>query len=413
MCRFSGGTIRARPELAQLPARTRRRRRQRAARARRRGGGDSLPSTLAPKAVTCLSRLCDKCVRSEVQRADGGPQRGSSRGRRAATKSRPALAAGPRRAEVHEPDRLLLRPAAGPGDPGHRHRDVRPEPRPRARAPSPRPSRARPRRAPRAPRSGTPSSASLTPFGVRDDRRRGRRRSSPGTDVSRAATSPPVHDSAVASVRPRSRQQRRAPAPRSAPRCARRGTARAARRSAASSASARASAPGATKRSTWISMSRAQIVTSTPSPSPPAASSACATADSRDAVEAQHAPLGRPRAREQPPQRLGLERLRPERLQLARRPRQRHRDARRRASSDERRRGAGEPGDDRALRARSPACGRRARSRRTAASAARRPRATAPRSAPRAPRRRRAAARPRARAARPCGRRASARARPR
>ena len=51
-------------------------------------------------------------------------------------------------------------------------------------------------------------------------------------------------------------------------------------RNAASSASARSSAPGATKRSTCISVSRAQIVTSTPSPSPPASSSACASADS-------------------------------------------------------------------------------------------------------------------------------------
>ena len=42
---------------------------------------------------------------------------------------------------------------------------------------------------------------------VRDDAADGRRRSSPATAVSRAATSPPVHDSAVASVSRRSRQR--------------------------------------------------------------------------------------------------------------------------------------------------------------------------------------------------------------
>ena len=38
--------------------------------------------------------------------------------------------------------------------------------------------------------------------------------------------------------------------------------------------------PGSTTRSTWISKSRAQIVASTPSPSPPASASAFATVDS-------------------------------------------------------------------------------------------------------------------------------------
>ncbi len=98
--------------------------------------------------------------------------------------------------------------------------------------------------------------------------------------VRRAATSPPVHDSAVASVRPRAAAEveddlrdralvlaeqiplevRRAAFPRARPHAA--------------------SASGSTTRSTWISNSRAQIVASTPSPSPPASSSAWATADS-------------------------------------------------------------------------------------------------------------------------------------
>ena len=102
----------------------------------------------------------------------------------------------------------------------------------------------------------------------------------PGTDVSRAATSPPVHDSAVASVSPRSRQSSSTSSSIGDSVAGEEVAARAARRSAASSASARASAPGSTNRSTWISKSRAQIVTSTPSPSPPAAASASATADS-------------------------------------------------------------------------------------------------------------------------------------
>ena len=94
--------------------------------------------------------------------------------------------------------------------PGRRRRSRRPRrPRRAARArppPSPPPSRPRPRRAARASRAGRRARAPSPRSRTRRPRR-GRRRSSPGTEVSRAATMPPVHDSAVASVQPRARQQ--------------------------------------------------------------------------------------------------------------------------------------------------------------------------------------------------------------
>ena len=55
----------------------------------------------------------------------------------------------------------------------------------------------------------------------------------------------------------------------------------------------------ATIRSTWISKSRAQIVTSTPSPSPPAAASDSRDGRLRDAIQAEHPPLGGVRPLEQ------------------------------------------------------------------------------------------------------------------
>ena len=76
-----------------------------------------------------------------------------------------------------------------------------------------------------------------------------------------------------------------------------RGSGRAARASAASSARRRSSAAGSATRSTWISKSRAQIVTSSPSPSPPASWNACATCDSPGAEEAKRAPQRRRAAR--------------------------------------------------------------------------------------------------------------------
>ena len=192
--------------------------------------------------------------------------------------------------------------------------------------------------------AGTPSSAAFTSFAYETIAAE-KTSLEPGTEVSRAATSPPVHDSAVASVSPRSRHSfEHELLDRRLVRVKRYWSSDSTNRR--SSSSARASAPGSTKRSTWISKSRAQIVTSTPSPSPPAAASAWATADSPDAVEPQHAARRRLRAREQPPQRLRLECARPELLQLARRPGQRRP---RRVSAElehERRRGAREPDDD-------------------------------------------------------------------
>ena len=171
----------------------------------------------------------------------------------------------------------------------------------------------------------------------------------PATDVSRAATSPPVHDSAVASVRPRSRhavEHERLDRPLVV---ARRGTSRAARRARASSCvGARLGARLDEQVDVDLEVARADRRLD---PVAVAAGVVERLRDGRlgDAVEAQHAPLGRPRAREQPPQRLGLERLRPERLQLARRPGQHHRD-RVAGLEHERRRGARRaPSDDRAL----------------------------------------------------------------
>ena len=69
------------------------------------------------------------------------------------------------------------------------------------------------------------------------------------------------------------------------------------------------------------------------------------------AVEAQHAPFGFTRAREHRPHRLRLERPRPEPLQLARRPGQ-HDDRATLGLEHERRRRAGDPDDERALRQR-------------------------------------------------------------
>ena len=157
-----------------------------------------------------------------------------------------------------------------------------------------------------------------------------------------------MHDSAVASVSPRSRQALeherldRLLAPREEVLRERLDERRLERLARARSA------PGATSRSTWISKSRAQIVTSTPSPSPPAASSAWATDRLGDAVEAEDAPRRRRRAGEQAAERLARERGRPERLQLRRRAGQGDDDA----PVDlehERGRGAGDAGDESAL----------------------------------------------------------------
>ena len=114
---------------------------------------------------------------------------------------------------------------------------------------------------------------------VRDDRRRGRRRSRP------AVGEPRGDEAARARLRGREREAlaraaARARARRSSARRARRDSARRPRRGAPRARRRAAPRPAATNRSTWISKSRAQIVTSTPPPSPPAAASDCATADS-------------------------------------------------------------------------------------------------------------------------------------
>ena len=134
----------------------------------------------------------------------------------------------------------------------------------------------------------------------------------------------------------------------------------------------RSSAAGSATRSTWISKSRAQIVTSSPSPSPPASWNACATCDSPGPKKRSVRRSGGVPRSSTVRTDVDLERLRPEPLQLARRARQ---DDHRRPVrvDDEAGRGAGEPEAGRARGHASPACARPPRSRRTAASAAPRP----------------------------------------
>ena len=286
--RFSGGTTRARRDSCAPPARRRASStassgRRRAQKRRRR----SLPSTLARERVTCLSHRHSvtsrrtRCSAATVARARIVSR---SPGRRS---SRRELARRARRVEVDEPDRLLRRAAARPGDAVTDDRDIGAEPLARAARHRGRGLRRHGAVRLAAASAGTPSSACLDLVRVRDDRRRGTRRSSPGTDVSRAATSPPVHDSAVASVSPRSRHSVEHELLDRRLRRARRDTRSSGVDERAPRARRRApSAPGSTKRSTWISKSRAQIVTSTPSPSPPAAASACGDRRLADAVEA-------------------------------------------------------------------------------------------------------------------------------
>ena len=129
-------------------------------------------------------------------------------------------------------------------------------------------------------------------------------------------------------------------------------------------------------------------------------------------VEAQHAPFGFTRAREHVAHRLRLERARPEPLQLARRPGQ-HDDRAALGLEHERRRRAGDPDDQRALRQ------RRLLAHALGEVGVRPLEPLGDRPGDRLDlrlqplRRRRARARPHARRARPSGRRASARGRPR
>ena len=118
---------------------------------------------------------------------------------------------------------------------------------------------------------------------------------------------------------------------------------------------ARLRARAATKRSTWISKSRAQIVTSTPSPSPPAAGERLR--DRRLARRRRSAARGAParcaRASSAAPARVSSARGQSA-LQLARRARQRDRDAVARVEHERRRRAR--RGRPRARRPGSVAC---------------------------------------------------------
>ena len=186
----------------------------------------------------------------------------------------------PGRVHEDEPDGLLL---------GSR--------RPGRRRPSRR--RRRPHRAARARPAAIAcaASAETAPCSLEDRRAARRARSSftpfayattpprktslePGTLVSRAATRPPVHDSAVASVSPARAAEVEDDLRDRALVLAEEVLAEPVAQRLPRSRPPRSSPPGSTTRSTWISNSRAQIVASTPSPSPPARSSACATADS-------------------------------------------------------------------------------------------------------------------------------------
>ena len=101
----------------------------------------------------------------------------------------------------------------------------------------------------------------------------------PATSVSRAATMPPVQDSAVASVSPSSLQRSRTSSATVRSSAANRSAAKRSSR-ARWRRSARPSPSVSENMSTRISRSCAQIVTSSPSPSPPTSSSTRATADS-------------------------------------------------------------------------------------------------------------------------------------
>ncbi len=299
--RFSRGTRRTPSELAHLPGRDGLGRRggkpQGAEEPQRRGVAAAGP--LMPGSARRPWSRCSAATVARPRTVSRSPGSCSSAAR---------VAAGPDGAEIDEPDRLLGAAAAGAGDARHGDRDVGAEPR--THAGGHRRGGLAPRRR-RGARSSVGRHAELALLDrVRRRRRRRRRTTSlaPGTEVRRAATSPPVHDSAVASVRPCARALLehelldRALGAREEVRGDRRdeGRARARRR--------RARRPASTSRSTWISKSRAQIVASTPSRSPPAAASACGDRRLADAVEAQHAPRPRNRRARADAERLELER---------------------------------------------------------------------------------------------------------
>ena len=260
--------------------------------------------------------LCYYCVNNtphHVQRGDRRPPRGSSsrsKGSRAGGRARPSV---PKRA------RARVRPAPPlshrrTSDPRHCDRDIGSEAFPRV-------ARHRRRSLGRDCAVGArrPPERQLRPLGgVRvHDRAADEHVARPG-DVGQPRPDEPAGTRLGSRERrPRSRSSsRRAPPYR--PRVARRRTARRRRRAAARSPR-RGRRPSSTKRSTWSSKSRAQIVTSTPSPSPPALASDRAIADRRPRRSATRAAPAAVRGRA----RVGagrFEHARPEQLQLARRP---------------------------------------------------------------------------------------------
>ena len=364
--------------------------------------------------MTALSRLCDKfAARDAARRRPRAPAH-----RLAVARQREVDAAsppsGPGRVEVDEPDRLL-RASRRPG--------------PRSRSPTTATSAPRRSRAPRAIASAV--SAETAPCAleqlrrhaelrrlhlvrVGDDRRRGRRRSSPGpTSAAPRRARPCTTRRSRASGRARGRGRARAPRPGVVGR-GEEVLPRAAPASAASSSSrARLGAGLDEEVDVDLEVARAdrRLDARRRRRRPPRAPARPPTRETPKKRSTRRS--GGSRAREQPPHRLGLERARP-RARCSSRggPGQRRRRRTPSSSSTSAGRRPGEPDDDRALGHASPACARPARSRRRAAAAARRP----------ARDRRldlrlqllvdaRAAVRPRARAARPCGRRASGRAR--
>ena len=337
-CRFSGADDAGPPRQVLAPA-TRRARRPLAAGSWRAQKSliRSSPATLARTAVPCLSRLCDKSAH-EVERRDGRapPDRLAVAGE---VELRAALAVGPDRVQVDEPDRLLLacrRP--GPATPGDRDRDVGAERARARRAPSRPRSRPRPRRARASISAGTPSSRCLDLVRVRDDRRREHVARARARRSAAPATRPPVHDSAVASVSPRSRSRSRTSS--AVDRLVAREEVALVRRDerALELVGARLGARLDEQVDVDLEVARADRHVHAVAVAARAAS-AWATADSRRRRRSAARGARRARAaREQRAQRLGLEHARPELLQLARRAGQRDRDARAGLEHDRRRR---------------------------------------------------------------------------
>ena len=159
--------------------------------------------------------------------ADVGP----SPGRRTLRVIRPAVpGASPgigADREAHQPDRLLLGAAVRPGDPGDADPDLGAEALTPRRRPAPRRPRSRRRRTARSAR-GRPRPVRSWPGWNRRRCPPAKYAEEPGRSVSRAAISPPVHDSATATVR--ARQQRAPPARRPSSRRGRTACRRGARR---------------------------------------------------------------------------------------------------------------------------------------------------------------------------------------